>query len=152
MLDLPGLGTRIRELRELREASLTQLAERAGIAKSYLAKVERGEVDNPGLKTLSAIAQALEITVADLIRPSQAAASLETGSTRLSEAEDYRRLLEEAPSSLRQFVEQKAMDGERLSARDVRALAYAEFRGRRPQTAEDWSFLYHALKRSVSGS
>ena len=151
MLDLPGLGTRIRELRELREASLTQLAERAGIAKSYLAKVERGEVDNPGLKTLSAIAQALEITVADLIRPSQTT-SPEGGLTRLSEAEDYRRVLDEAPASLQQFVEQKASEGERLSARDVRALAYAEFRGRRPQTAEDWSFLYHALKRSVSGS
>jgi transcriptional regulator with XRE-family HTH domain len=151
MLDLPGLGTRIRELRELREASLTQLAERAGIAKSYLAKVERGEVDNPGLKTLSAIAQALEVTVADLIRPSQTS-SPEAGSTRLSEAEEYRRLLEGAPASLQQFVAQKANEGDRLSARDVRALAYAEFRGRRPQTAEDWSFLYHALKRSVSGS
>lgn len=150
MLDLPGLGARIRELRELRQASLTQLADSAKIAKSYLAKVERGEVNNPGLKTLSAIARALDVTVADLIRPSQLG-SPTTGTTRLAEAEEYRRLLEEASDSLRHFVDEKEREGERLSARDVRALAYAEFRGRRPQTAEDWSFLYHALKRSVSG-
>jgi XRE family transcriptional regulator of biofilm formation len=47
------LGERIVLLREGRGMSMTELADAADLAKSYLFKIERGEVLNPGIQTLT---------------------------------------------------------------------------------------------------
>lgn len=61
------VGRRIRQLRTSRSARMTQedLSERARISVSFLSMIERGE-RSPHLETLAAIAQALEVRVADL--------------------------------------------------------------------------------------
>jgi transcriptional regulator with XRE-family HTH domain len=61
------VGRRIRQLRVSRSARMTQedLSERARISVSFLSMIERGE-RSPHLETLAAIAQALEVPVADL--------------------------------------------------------------------------------------
>src|SRR5947208_12442325 len=63
------VGQRLTEWRELSGKSLSALAEEAGIAKSYLLKLERGEVENPGLATLGAIAKSLNTTLSQLLGP-----------------------------------------------------------------------------------
>lgn len=143
------LGARISQLRELRRLSLGELAEASGgIAKSYLAKLERGEVANPGLRTLTGIAKALDVTVADLVK-----SNTETSSARrdavLSEQVEFERLVSKLPSGLQEFLDQLESRGESVPAGTIRALAHAEFRGKRPETAADWQFLYDALARSV---
>ena len=67
MLDtgLVRFGKRVRTLRERLGLSQEQLAEQAGIHRTYVGGVERGE-RNIGLKNVFRIAKALEITVADL--------------------------------------------------------------------------------------
>lgn len=67
MLDagLVHFGKRVRTLRERIGLSQEQLAEQAGIHRTYVGGVERGE-RNIGLKNVFRIAKALEITVADL--------------------------------------------------------------------------------------
>jgi transcriptional regulator with XRE-family HTH domain len=61
------VGRRIRQLRTSRSARMTQedLSERARISVSFLSMIERGE-RSPHLETLAAIAQALEVSIADL--------------------------------------------------------------------------------------
>jgi transcriptional regulator with XRE-family HTH domain len=61
------VGRRIRQLRMSRSARMTQeeLSERARISVSFLSMIERGE-RSPHLETLAAIAEALEVKVADL--------------------------------------------------------------------------------------
>lgn len=61
------VGRRIRQLRMSRSGRMTQedLSERARISVSFLSMIERGE-RSPRLETLAAIAEALEVHIADL--------------------------------------------------------------------------------------
>jgi len=60
------LGKRIRRFRETQKLSQEELAYRAGVHRTYLGGIERGE-RNPSLKNLAAIAKALNIRLADLV-------------------------------------------------------------------------------------
>lgn len=63
---LTFLGKRIRERRKLRGWSQEQLADCAGVDRSYVGGIERGE-RNITFTMLCQLAKALEITVADLV-------------------------------------------------------------------------------------
>lgn len=65
---LDFLAFNIRKLRDMHGLSLSQLAEKSGIAKGTLFKVERGQT-NPNLDTLQAIAQTFEVPVTELLTP-----------------------------------------------------------------------------------
>ncbi|SHJ32156.1 helix-turn-helix domain-containing protein [Desulfofundulus thermosubterraneus] len=56
-----SLGDKIRIMRNEKNLSLQELAERAGISLSYLSEIERGTV-YPALSTLKRIAEALEVS------------------------------------------------------------------------------------------
>ena len=58
-------GHRVRELRETRGLSQEELAFRAGVHRTYLDGIERGE-RNPALKNIAAIAEALGVTLSEL--------------------------------------------------------------------------------------
>lgn len=60
------LAQALRRERERLAVSVTELAKRAGIAKSTLSQLENG-VGNPGLETLWALAMALDVPVSRLI-------------------------------------------------------------------------------------
>ena len=60
------LGQRIRQFRQMKGLSQEELAYRAGIHRTYLGGIERGE-RNPSLKNLAAIARALDVKLADLL-------------------------------------------------------------------------------------
>lgn len=63
------IGLRIKELREKHGYSINELAEIAGVSKSYLSYLERDLQKNPSLKFLSKIASALVIDVEELLAP-----------------------------------------------------------------------------------
>ena len=148
-VDVTALGARIAQLRELRGLSLGALAEAAGgMAKSYLAKLEKGEVENPGLKTLSAIARGLAVTVADLLEPAEAARA-PAGEALLAEQAEFQQLMANLPPGLREFLDEMAAAREPVPPDMVRALAAVQFRGRRPERSRDWRWLYDAMIRSI---
>jgi len=60
------LGKRVRRFRETQKLSQEELAYRAGVHRTYLGGIERGE-RNPSLKNLAAIAKALNVRLADLV-------------------------------------------------------------------------------------
>ena len=54
------LGPRIRSLRQARQVTLRELAERAGVTESFLSQVER-EVTSPSIASVQRIARALDV-------------------------------------------------------------------------------------------
>ena len=60
-----SFGDRIRELRKEKQLSQEELAFKAGVHRTYLGGIERGE-RNPSLRNISAIADALGISLSEL--------------------------------------------------------------------------------------
>lgn len=61
------IGQRIKELRMARGLSLSDLAERSGIAKSYLSAIERSLQDNPSINVLEKLSAVLHVPVQHLL-------------------------------------------------------------------------------------
>ncbi|MBS4209688.1 helix-turn-helix domain-containing protein [Bacillus sp. FJAT-50079] len=61
------IGERIREYRKQRGMSLSELAEKAGVAKSYLSSIERRIQSNPSIQFLEKISAVLGIPVNSLL-------------------------------------------------------------------------------------
>ena len=61
------LGARIKDLRRRRGLTLDDLAERAGVSRAMISKVERGE-KNPTLVVTAKVAEGLGVTISELLR------------------------------------------------------------------------------------
>lgn len=61
------VGERLRELRQEKGYSISELAELAGVSKSYLSYIERDVQKNPSLQFLRKIASSLETDVEGLL-------------------------------------------------------------------------------------
>ncbi|NMD69764.1 helix-turn-helix domain-containing protein [Bacillus sp. DNRA2] len=57
------IGDRVKRLRQEKKMSLTELADQAGVAKSYLSSLERNLQSNPSIQFLDKIANVLGVTV-----------------------------------------------------------------------------------------
>lgn len=114
------IGPRIRRMRLAKEWSLTELADQAGISRSYLAQVEKGD-SIPTHGKIVQLANALGSLPSELY------------------GEDLQ--YDNIPESLRRFAEQ-----EDLGSADVQTLARIEYRGRRPETPEEWKVIYAVIK------
>ncbi|WP_369900542.1 helix-turn-helix domain-containing protein [Bacillus manliponensis] len=57
------IGERIKRLRLQKGISLTELAEKAGVAKSYISSIERNLQQNPSIQFLTKIATVLHVSV-----------------------------------------------------------------------------------------
>jgi transcriptional regulator with XRE-family HTH domain len=63
MADKHLIATNIRALRKLRELPQLELAERVGVSPRTLARLEHGEVSDPGIGQVRALADTLGVTV-----------------------------------------------------------------------------------------
>jgi len=97
------IGDRIKKLRMDKGLSLSELAERADVAKSYISSIERNLQSNPSLQFLEKISSVLGVTVDSLILEE------ELDPTRLDK--EWYQLVQEAMSSgvtkdqFREFLE-----------------------------------------------
>jgi transcriptional regulator with XRE-family HTH domain len=62
----PGIARRVRLERETRRWSLSELAERSGVSKAMISKIERAEA-SPSAATLGRLAGAFQITLSTLL-------------------------------------------------------------------------------------
>lgn len=122
-------GSRIRQARQRAGLSLARLADVTGVSKSYLVRLETDPTSNPSLEVLRRIADALDITVADLV-----------GAPRIEFAmEDA-----DVPPTLRAFA-----DEARLTNRELDTLASIRWRkGQAPRTRERWRYILDSLRAS----
>lgn len=61
------IGQRIKNFRLQKQLSLSELAERAGVAKSYLSSIERNIQSNPSVQFLEKVSAVLGVTVNALL-------------------------------------------------------------------------------------
>ena len=95
-------GKRLKELRESRGLSLSELAVKSGVAKSYISNMERDKMTNPSLEILTKIASVLEITPQLLISQDKDVDKGQAELERLAQAEginqdqlkEYKELIE----------------------------------------------------------
>ena len=130
-----SLAKKIREERKKAGLTLDELAEKAGLSKTYLWELEQDEdgVKRPSADVVLKIANALSLTIADLMGLPTVKVQKETVSL---------------PKSLIEFRDQQQLMGNKLSDKDLRELAGMSFRGGQPRTAEDWFAVYLAFSRS----
>ena len=64
------LGLRVKELRALQELTQEELADRCGVFRTYMSRIESGRA-NPTLTMLHTLAQGLEVVVTELLTPAQ---------------------------------------------------------------------------------
>lgn len=122
------IGQRIRRLRNERELGLTELADRAGISKGYLSSLETdsGDTKRPSGRTLLKLADAMGVTINDLLG---------------------RRWITETPDNLPAGLEEFSRDAG-LTEADVTMLSNIKFRGEQPQSKERWAVIYSAIRGS----
>ncbi len=128
-----GIGQRIRRFREDRGLTLSRLAELADVSKGYLSALEREERENPSIDAAGKIATALGIPVSELIGEIPA------------QPEDPAAL----PRGLEEFMERCRARDTSLTASDIQMLRNIRYRGRQPETADDWAFIYETIRRTI---
>ncbi len=72
------IGERVKLLRKEKKMSLSELAEQAGVAKSYLSSLERNLQTNPSIQFLEKIAAVLNVPVDHLIHEQPNTEELDT--------------------------------------------------------------------------
>ncbi|KZZ85087.1 MULTISPECIES: helix-turn-helix domain-containing protein [Bacillaceae] len=72
------IGERIRKYRKERNLSLTELANRAGVAKSYLSSIERNLQTNPSVLFLEKVSSVLGESVNTLVNDTEESSGLDT--------------------------------------------------------------------------
>jgi transcriptional regulator with XRE-family HTH domain len=123
------VGERLRAEREQQDLSLAELGALTGVSKTYLLRLETDRETNPSLEVLRRIADALDITVADLL-----------GAPALRFVADDASI----SPSLRAFA-----DEEQLKPRELETLASIRFRkGQEPKTSKRWRYILDSLRVS----
>lgn len=61
------IGEKIKLLRQEKKMSISELAEQAGVAKSYLSSIERNLQSNPSIQFIEKISNVLGVSVNDLL-------------------------------------------------------------------------------------
>ncbi|HET7552163.1 MAG TPA: helix-turn-helix transcriptional regulator [Gemmatimonadaceae bacterium] len=73
----PAIGRAIRDYRERRGVTLDAIARRIHTSHGYVGKIERGEVPNPSIGIVMAIAAAIGCTVGELVSEERPGAEAE---------------------------------------------------------------------------
>lgn len=131
------IGDCIKKFRELRGLTLPDLAVKAGVSKAFLWEIESGKSRRPGAEVLFRIAEALEVTIAQLLgRPPE---------------REVQGLIEpQINAGLRAFINERKIQGHPLEPEEIKSLSFVQLKGGRPTTKEQWALVYGML-REITG-
>ena len=132
-VDLKRLGENIRYLRQGRNLSLADLAEKSGVSKAYISNLENGSGGRPNIQYLYRIAVALETTIDTLVKKSVRSSVKKPSSSATPD--------ETLPPGLEEFAKQEKLEPEQIDM-----LAKLNFRGNRPRDPEAWKLIYEVIK------
>jgi transcriptional regulator with XRE-family HTH domain len=127
-MDGDGIGDRLKEYRKGLAMSQADLARKSSVSAAYVSELESGLGKRPSGEILLRLANALEVTIADLL------------------GQDIRPGDGDPPvldSSLLEFAKER-----RLPRSDVEMLASIRFRGDPPRTSRRWAMIYDTIVTS----
>ena len=131
-MDGQTMGQRIKWRREELHISLNQLSVKSGVAKGWLWEIENEKRDKdvrPSAYTVFKIAEALGTTAADLLG---------------------KKIQQNTAPEITDILKSFAQEYD-LTDADVEMLARIEFRGEKPETRDDWQFIYESIRRTILG-
>lgn len=118
-LSIP-VGDIVRAWRDVRGLTVTELAQRSGMSKGYISQIEHNKIKRPNNNILEKLADALEVTVLDLItrrRPSDIVDASQVSSTNtISDKPARRRRASLASPLIDTLVSRPTTVGEQLDA------------------------------------
>lgn len=119
---------KIREIRKTQGLTIKELANIANISKGYLSQIETQHHKQPSAHILSKLADALNTTIAELL-------NIPTP---------------QVPDELNKLFN---LHGKRLNLKeeDIRMLANIRYRGRQPQSMNDWEYVYMTIRLIIGG-
>ncbi len=120
------LAVNLRKYRADKEMTQTAVARSSGVSNTYLSELESGAGRRPSGDVLLRLADALGVTIADLLDRSITPAAVNA-----------------LPDGLAEFA---ALQG--LPEADVQMLASIRFRGEPPRTPRRWQHIYDAIRMS----
>ena len=121
-------GERVRERRKQDGLSQSELAEKAGISRTYLSEIERGVATNLSWRVVESLTTELGLSVTPELDAEQRLVNL--------------------PPGLAEF----AASREDISEQDTVMLASLKFRGKQPTTPETWALVYNAIEVATRSS
>jgi len=127
-MDGNAIGDRLKEYRKGLGMSQADLARKSSVSAAYVSELESGLGKRPSGEILLRLANALEVTIADLL------------------GQDIRPGDGDPPvpdPSLLEFARER-----RLSRSDVEMLASIRFRGDPPRTSRRWGMIYDTIVTS----
>ena len=65
------IGEKIKKLRQEKKMSISELAEKANVAKSYLSSIERNLQVNPSIQFMEKVSDVLDVNVYDLLQANE---------------------------------------------------------------------------------
>ena len=72
------IGSRVKKFRKEKRMSISELAEKAGVAKSYISSLERDLQTNPSIQFIEKVTRALDISIDSLIQDEPAKGNLDS--------------------------------------------------------------------------
>ncbi len=130
------IGKRIANLRKLKNLTLPELAEKSGVSKGYISQLENEIIVSPSVDTVKKLADALDVTIADLLEAPKVTAYMAPEIT---------------DKSLEEFIEERRRGGKPIPEDIIRALAQIKTRKKGPMSKEDWAYLYETIYRVTGG-
>jgi transcriptional regulator with XRE-family HTH domain len=128
--------------------TLRDVANEAEVSIAYLSDLERAVLTNPTLGTLRRIAQALEISIDDLLGGGDAAtpraSQLPPALAAFSEDDAFKTEIEAQARRSRR-------DPDELRQEWLQVLEAIEIGGRRPSAPYDYLFIFESIRRAVTG-
>jgi transcriptional regulator with XRE-family HTH domain len=61
-------GAKLRKLRQQRLLSRQELAEKAGTHRDHIGRLERGDIDEPQMRTIRRLTEALGVSASELLK------------------------------------------------------------------------------------
>jgi transcriptional regulator with XRE-family HTH domain len=130
-----NIGERIRSLRTEKQLTLPALAERASLSKGLLSKLENDQESNTSLSTLYSLAEALDVTIADILETEQAQVT--------------RVVPESRPAWLKELVDYLDSQGKKPDEDILTALYFLRNRkAGKNAGVEHWKFVYQSIENS----
>ncbi len=130
------IGKRIANLRRLKNLTLPELAERSGVSKGYLSQLENELIASPSVDSVKKIADAMDVTLADLFELPKVNAM---------------KILEITDKGLEEFIEERRRSGNPVPEDIIRALTQVKTRRKGAMSKEDWAYLCETIYRVTGG-
>lgn len=130
------VGKRIANLRKLKNLTLPELAEKSGVSKGYISQLENEIIISPSVDTLKKLADAMDVTIADILELQK------VNAINIPEIKD---------KTLEEFLEERRRGGNPVPEDIIRALTQVKTRKKGAMSKEDWAYLCETIYRVTGG-